>query len=32
MTKIKLKRSNVAGIKPKPADLDLGELAANTAD
>ena len=29
---IKLKRSAVAGKLPKLADLELGELAMNTAD
>lgn len=32
MTTIKLKRSDVAGKVPQPADLELGELALNTAD
>lgn len=32
MTTIKLKRSDVAGKVPQPSDLELGELALNTAD
>lgn len=32
MTTIKLKRSDVPGKVPLPGDLELGELAANTAD
>lgn len=32
MTTIKLKRSDVAGKVPQSADLELGELALNTAD
>lgn len=32
MTTIKLKRSDVPGKKPLPEDLELGELALNTAD